>query len=123
MSRGLGKNQRELVEVLSGYSDSTESYYWDVQSLVSKTGALQSSVNRSLASLIRHGYVERRKHVFERMGAINGWQYEYLLLSNKEHQQQLERDFEEEAAQRLEEAKKLGFDSVQDYAWHKFTNR
>src|SRR5215472_14959907 len=61
MSRGLGRVERRVIEVLAGAADALPAHRiaWSVAGQSGPSPALEASVRRALAGLARKGYVER----------------------------------------------------------------
>lgn len=126
MSRGLGKNQLHLLDVMGnehpeyGYECG---YEYTQSDLVKITGATKSSVSRSLQSLYKLGYFQRTKTTYckREQECFGSYQYVYILVSCLEKHNKLM----EEITQQKADDRKLNEDTAalygMDYETYIFT--
>ena len=107
MSKGLGKLQLAIMEILKELPEEGYSYsaYW----LEDITGASKNSVNRAVNGLISRGLVVRRK--CKDVGNFNTWCYEYTLTENEQLHDEYQAKRLRERQESEIKARELGYES------------
>ena len=114
MSKGLGKFQQQLVNIMSEAYDG-DGFHYSVHILEQETGASQPQISKALTSLIKRGLAT--KSVSTESIGDSRWAFDYILVSNQREQDKI---LEEKKAKRAKEEKlalELGYESRTDWAF------
>lgn len=104
MSRGLGKLQLELLDILGDIQEDGEFYSHTVYWLVDRTGKQQQSISRAMNNLVAKGLVVKRWTTNGAMDNLPKRCAEYILADKLEEHDALMAEWELGREERAEKA-------------------